>query len=55
MTLLYNLCLLVIITINAFNVIKMQINNTLILRDYKFKQLKDNKLQKANLIAKFIK
>ena len=33
----------------------MQINNTLILRDSKFKALKHEELAKANIIAKLIK
>jgi hypothetical protein len=53
--LLYNLCYLVTIITNAFNIIKMQTNNTLILKNCKFKHLKNNKLIKANLIAKLAK
>ena len=49
------MCLLIITIIDAFSVIKMQINDTLILKDYKFKQLENDKLQKAKLIAKLIK
>jgi hypothetical protein len=33
----------------------MQINNTLILKDSKFKALKDKELAKANIIIKLIK
>jgi hypothetical protein len=55
MTLLYNLCLLVTITKNAFRVIKMQTDDTLILGDYKFKQLENEELLKAKLTAKLIK
>jgi len=54
MTLLYNLCLLIIIAY-AFKLVKMQIDNTLILRDSKFKALKHKKLAKANIIIKFTK
>jgi len=50
--LLYNPCLLVTITRNAFRVIRMQTDDTLILRDYKFKQLENEELLKAKLTAK---
>ena len=53
--LLYNPCLLVTITRNAFRVIRMQTDDTLILRDYKFKQMENEELIKANLIAKLTK
>jgi hypothetical protein len=53
-TLSYNLCLLVIIAY-VFGLVEMQINNTLILEDSKFKALKYKKLVKANIITKLIK
>jgi len=53
-TLLYNLCLLIIIA-NAFGLVEIQTDNTLILRDSKFKALKYKKLIKANIIIKLIK
>jgi hypothetical protein len=53
-TLLYNPCLLVIIAY-VFGLVKMQIDNTLILRDSKFKALKHKELAKANIITKLIK
>ena len=53
-TLLYNPCLLVIIAY-AFKLVKMQTDDTLILRDSKFKALKYKKLIKANIIIKLIK
>jgi hypothetical protein len=54
-TLLYDLYLLVTTTRNAFRVVRIQIDNTLILRDYKFKQLENEELLKAKLTAKPIK
>ena len=39
---------------DAFKVVKMQINNTLILRDNNFAKLKQDKLKKAKLSAKLI-
>jgi hypothetical protein len=53
-TLLYNPCLLVII-VYAFGLVGMQINNTLILEDSKFKALKHEELAKANITTKLIK
>jgi hypothetical protein len=53
-TLLYNLCLLVIIAY-AFGLVKMQTNNTLILKDSKFKALKYKELAKANITIKLTK
>jgi hypothetical protein len=53
-TLLYNPCLLVII-IYAFGLVEMQTDNTLILKDSKFKALKHKELVKANIIIKLIK
>jgi hypothetical protein len=38
-----------------FRLVKMQINNTLILRDSKFKALKYKEFAKANIIIKLIK
>jgi len=52
MTLSYDPCLLVTANTDAFGVIGMQTDDTLILGDYKFKQLEDDELQKANLIVK---
>ena len=51
----YNPCLLVTITRNAFGVIRMQTDNTLILGDHKFKQIENEELIKANLTAKLTK
>jgi hypothetical protein len=53
-TLSYNPCLLIII-IYMFGLVGMQTNNTLILRDSKFKALKHEKLAKANITIKLIK
>jgi hypothetical protein len=53
-TLLYDPCLLVIIAY-AFELVKMQTDNTLILGDSKFKALKHKELVKANIIIKLIK
>ena len=47
-------CLLVIIAY-VFGLVGMQIDDTLILRDSKFKALKHKELVKANIIAKLIK
>jgi hypothetical protein len=54
MTLLYNPCLLIII-VYAFGLVGMQTNDTLILRNSKFKALKHEELAKANIITKPIK
>jgi hypothetical protein len=43
---------LIIITKAAFNVIKIQTDNTLILRSKEFDTIKDNKLTKAKFSAK---
>jgi hypothetical protein len=51
---LYNPCLLVIIAY-AFKLVKMQIDNTLILKDSKFNALKYKELVKANITIKLIK
>ena len=40
---------------NAFGLVGMQTNDTLILRDSKFKALKHKELAKANIIIKLIK
>jgi hypothetical protein len=40
---------------NAFKLVKMQIDNTLILKDSKFKALKYKELAKANITIKLIK
>jgi hypothetical protein len=53
-TLLYNPCLLIIIA-NAFGLVGMQTDDTLILRDSRFKALKYKELAKANITAKLIK
>jgi hypothetical protein len=54
MTLSYNPCLLVIIAY-AFGLVGMQIDDTLILKDNKFKALKYKELVKANITTKLIK
>ena len=51
---MYNPCLLVTI-VYAFGLVKMQIDNTLILKDSKFKALKHKELAKANIIIKLTK
>jgi hypothetical protein len=51
---LYDSCLLIIIAY-AFGLVKMQINDTLILKDSKFKALKYKELVKANITIKLIK
>jgi hypothetical protein len=51
---LYDPCLLIIIAY-AFGLVGMQINNTLILKDSKFKALKYKELVKANITIKLIK
>jgi hypothetical protein len=51
---LYNPCLLVTIAY-AFKLVGIQIDNTLILRDSKFKALKHEELVKANIITKLTK
>jgi hypothetical protein len=48
----YNLCFLIITTNDAFRVVGMQTDNTLILGDDNFAQIEDNELKKANLKAK---
>jgi hypothetical protein len=53
-TLLYDPCLLVIIAY-VFKLVEMQTNNTLILKDSKFKALKHEELVKANITIKLIK
>jgi hypothetical protein len=53
-TSLYNLYLLITTFKNAFKIVKMQINNTLILRNDNFAKLKQDKLKKAKLSAKLI-
>ena len=53
-TLLYNPCLLVIIAY-ASELVGMQINDTLILKDSKFKALKHEELAKANITTKLTK
>ena len=54
MTLSYNFCLLVIIAY-AFRLVGMQTDDTLILKDSKFKALKHKELAKANITTKLIK
>jgi hypothetical protein len=51
---LYNPCLLIII-VYAFKLIGMQIDDTLILGDSKFKALKHKELVKANITIKLTK
>ena len=51
-TSLYNLCLLVTITKDIFGVIGMQTDNTLILGNKAFTQLKEKELTKAKLSVK---
>ena len=51
-TLLYDLCLLVITITNAFRVVGIQTDDTLILRDNRFKNLEDKELIKANITIK---
>jgi hypothetical protein len=51
-TLSYNSCFLIITTKDAFRVVGMQTDNTLILEDDNFAQIEDNELKKANLKAK---
>ena len=51
---MYNPCLLVTIAY-AFKLVGMQIDDTLILKDSKFKALKHKELVKANIIIKLIK
>jgi hypothetical protein len=53
-TLLYDPCLLIIIAY-AFGLVGMQTDNTLILRDSKFKALEHEELAKANITIKLIK
>jgi hypothetical protein len=48
----YDLYLLIIITKAAFNVIRIQTNNTLIFGLKKFNIIEDNKLTKAKFSAK---
>jgi hypothetical protein len=52
-TLSYDPCLLVIIAY-AFGLVGMQTDDTLILRDSKFKALKYKELAKANITTKLI-
>jgi hypothetical protein len=51
-TFIFNLCFLIITTGTLFGIISMQTNNTIILRDNQFLTLKEDKLVKANFIAK---
>jgi hypothetical protein len=48
----YDLCLLILSTNDSFGVVAIQNNDTLILRDTRFKDLKECELQKAKLLAK---
>jgi hypothetical protein len=48
----YDLCLLIIITKKAFSIVKIQTNNTLILRSKEFNTIKNNKLTKDKFSAK---
>ena len=51
-TSIFNLCFLIITTGTLFGIIGIQTNNTIILGDDQFLALKEDKLVKANLIAK---
>jgi hypothetical protein len=48
----YNPCLLIIITKTVSSVVKMQTNNTLILKLKEFNTIKDKKLTKAKFSVK---
>jgi hypothetical protein len=48
----YNPCLLITITKTVFGVVKIQTNDTLILRSKKFNTIKDKKLTKAKFSVK---
>jgi len=51
-TSIFNLCFLITTTGTLFKIISMQTNNIIILGDNQFSALKEDKLVKANLIAK---
>src|ERR1700722_11646745 len=51
-TSIFNLCFLIITTGTLFRIISIQTNNIIILGDNRFLALKEDKLVKANLIAK---
>jgi hypothetical protein len=48
----YNLCLLIITTKRVFSIVRIQTDNTLILRLKEFSTIKDKKLTKAKFSAK---
>jgi hypothetical protein len=48
----YDLCLLITIIKTAFNIIRIQTNNILILKSKKFNIIKNKKLTKAKFNAK---
>jgi hypothetical protein len=48
----YDLCLLITIIKSGFGIVKIQINNTIILTDEPFSTLKKNELLNAKFIAK---
>jgi hypothetical protein len=49
---IYNPCLLITIIKRAFSIVKIQTNNTLILKSKEFNTIKDNKLTKAKFNTK---
>jgi hypothetical protein len=51
-TSIYDPCLLITITENGFNIVRMQINDIIILADEPFSTLKKNELLNAKFIAK---
>src|SRR6266700_3307913 len=51
-TFTFNPCFLIITTGTPFRIISMQTNNIIIFGDNQFSALKENKLVKANLMAK---
>jgi len=51
-TSIFNLCFLIITIGTLFGIVGMQTNNIIILGDNQFLALKEDKLVKANLIAK---
>ena len=51
---MYDLCLLITTSKDAFRVIRMQTDNTLILRDDNFVKLKQDELEKVKLSAKLV-
>ena len=51
-TFTYDLCLLIIITDDSFDLIEMQTNDIIILTNDRFNALKENELKKINFLAK---